>query len=185
MKQYLKKVHCKSTMKKWKIANQMIKSGILKKITVSIIFIMLFSSANVLAEHKRLIMGRSYEAFPETMSALQEEIKKAGYTISIVQRVDIGLTGMGFKTDKYRVVFFGKPEEIKSLPKQYPKLAPYLPLAITIFAEDQETILAAMSPQFIGHAYIKSSADKELSEIFLRWEKDITAIIEKVSNLEH
>ncbi|MCU7941039.1 MAG: DUF302 domain-containing protein [gamma proteobacterium symbiont of Bathyaustriella thionipta] len=113
---------------------------------------LLFNSASVWADHKRLIMGRSYEAFPETMTALQEEIKNAGYTVSIVQRVDIGLTGMGFKTDKYRVVFFGKPEEIKSLPRQYPKLAPYLPLAITIFAEDQETILAAMSPQFISHA---------------------------------
>lgn len=157
----------------------------LKIIILSCIFIAFFSSLDVLAEHKRLIMGRSYEAFPETMSALQEEIKNAGYTISIVQRVDIGLTGMGFKTDKYRVVFFGKPEEIKSLPEQYPKLAPYLPLAITIFAEDQETIMAAMSPQFIGHAYLKSEADKKLSEIFLRWEKDIELIIEKVSNLEY
>lgn len=161
------------------------KKMLAKIIIYAIGFIMLSSSVNAVAEHKRLIMGRSYEAFPETMVALQEEIKNAGYTISIVQRVDIGLTGMGFKTDKYRVVFFGKPDEIKSLPQQYPKLAPYLPLAITIFAEDQETILAAMSPQFIEHAFIKSAADKNLQEIFQRWEKDIELIIEKVSNLEH
>ncbi len=138
------------------------------------------------AEHQKLIMGRSSEAFPETMSALQEEIKKAGYTISIVQRVDIGLSGMGFETDKYRVVFFGKPEEIKSLPKKYPKLTPYLPLAITIFAENEETILAAMSPGYIEHAYIKNSdsSDAELQAIFLRWQKDIELIIENVGQLE-
>lgn len=167
----------------------MIKSVINKKkaslrMIMMSIFVLLFISVNALAEHKKLIMGRSYEAFPETMTALQEEIKQAGYTVSVVQRVDIGLTGMGFKTDKYRVVFFGKPEEIKTLARQYPKLVPYLPLAITIFAEDQETILAAMSPQFIAHAYIKDDSDKELARIFLRWEQDIEMIIEKVSNLE-
>ncbi|GEM_PF-237660 len=154
------------------------------KLMLSISIIMCLLMTDSFADHKRLIMGRSYEAFPETMSALQEEIKKAGYTISIVQRVDVGLTGMGFKTDKYRVVFFGKPEQIKQLPDKYPKLTPYLPLAITIFAEDQETILAAMSPQFIEHAYFKDNDDKELAEIFHRWEYDIELIIERVSNLE-
>ena len=137
------------------------------------------------AEHQRLIMGRSSEAFPETMSALQAAIKNAGYTVSIVQRVDIGLTGMGFQTDKYRVVFFGKPEEIKSLPKKYPKLAPYLPLAISIFAEQDETILTAMSPHFIEHSYLQSgSEDTELHETFKRWQKDIESIIEKMAQLE-
>ncbi|NOQ80133.1 MAG: DUF302 domain-containing protein [Gammaproteobacteria bacterium] len=157
----------------------------LKAVMAGITTMILFVSSSVLADHKMLIMGRSYEAFPETMTVLQDEIIKAGYTISIVQRVDIGLTGMGFKTDKYRVVFFGKPEEIKSLPDQYPELAPYLPLAITIFAEDQETILAAMSPQFISHAFLKGPADKELSDIFERWEKDIKLIIENVSDFEY
>lgn len=130
----------------------------------------------VQADHEKLIMGRSMEAFPETMSILQEEIKKAGYTISTVQRVDIGLTGMGYQTDKYRVVFFGKPDEIKTLPKQYPELSTYLPLAIAIFAEEQETVLTAMSPLFIEHYYRR--AHPELSSLFKRWDKDIRAIIE-------
>ncbi len=146
----------------------------------------LFAMSGAQAEHQELIMGRSAEAFPETMSALQEEIKKAGYTISIVQRVDIGLTGMGFQTDKYRVVFFGKPEEIKMLPQKYPKLTPYLPLAIAIFAEKDETILTAMSPHFIEHTYAPASDtnNAELHDILQRWQKDIESIIEKVSYLE-
>ena len=151
---------------------------------LTLLLLILLLSANALADHKNLIMGRSYDAFPEAMSALQSEIKKAGYTISVVQRVDVGLTGMGFKTDKYRVVFFGKPDEIKMLPKKYPKLTPYLPLAITIFAEDQETILASMSPRFIAPAFIKTEKDDELKKIFEQWEHDIEDIIEKVSNIE-
>lgn len=144
------------------------------------------------AEQQKLIMGRSSEAFPETMSALQEEIKNAGYTISIVQRVDIGLTGMGFQTDKYRVVFFARPEEIKTLPKKHPKLTPYLPLAIAIFAEQDETILTAMSPHYIEQTHVPGSGsgqkndtnDAELHEIFQRWQNDIELIIEKTSRLE-
>ncbi len=151
---------------------------------ICLLLIALLIPISTLADHKSLIMGRSYEAFPEAMSALQSEIKKAGYTISMVQRVDIGLTGMGFKTDKYRVVFFGKPDEIKTLPNKYPKLTPYLPLAITIFAEDQETILASMSPRFIAPDFIKTEEDNELKIIFERWEHDIENIIEKVSNIE-
>ena len=153
---------------------------------ISILILLILFSANIQAEHQRLIMGRSTEAFPETMSALQEEIKNAGYTISIVQRVDVGLTGMGFQTDKYRVVFFGKVDEIKSIPKKYPTLTPFLPLAIAIFAEEDETILTAMSPEFIEPVYVKKSDANaaELHAIFQRWQRDIKTIIEKVSDVE-
>ncbi len=151
----------------------------LKRLSLSVLFLLLFfNCAVVYAEHQKLIMGRSLDAFPETMSALQEEINKAGYVVSFVQRVDIGLTGMGFKTDKYRVVFFGKPEEIKALPEKYPELVPYLPLAIAIFAEEQETVLASMSPDFLAPAYVQKYP--ELKTVFARWKKDIETIIESV-----
>ena len=162
------------------------KNLIFRQFIISTIVILMLASMSVQAEGQKLIMGRSSEAFPETMSVLQAEIKKAGYTISIVQRVDIGLTGMGFQTDKYRVVFFGKAEEIKKLPKKYPKLTPYLPLAIAIFAEQDETILTAMSPLFIAQTYAPGTTpdDAELHQIFQRWQKDIESIIEKVSQAE-
>ena len=160
----------------------MIKKITFKAFLTAAFIVCFFASGSLQAAQQKLIMGRSLEAFPETMSILQDEIKKAGYTVSIVQRVDIGLTGMGFQTDKYRVVFFGKPEEIKSLPKKYPKLTPYLPLAIAIFAEENETILTAMSPHFIEKTF--TSNTDELHEIFERWHRDIQLIIERVSNHE-
>ena len=54
------------------------------------------------------------------MLALQESIRDHGYIVSRVQRVDIGLTGMGYKTDKYRIVFAGKAEEIRTSQKRRP-----------------------------------------------------------------
>ena len=150
-----------------------------------VVLLMVGSSlSTALADNTKLIMGRSYEAFPEAMRTLQEAIVQSGYTISMIQRVDIGLTGMGFKTDKYRVVFFGKKEEILNLPKRYPQLTPYLPLTIAIFAEDQETILTAMSPKFIANDFIKSKQDKDLEIILNRWHTDLVNIIKQVSETE-
>lgn len=152
-------------------------------LVLSSLGLMLLSLSSAYADHtSKLIMGRSVEAFPETMSVLQEEIKKAGYTLSIVQRVDIGLTGMGFKTDKYRVVFLGKPEEIASIPEKYPLLTPFLPLSIAIFAEEQETVLIAMSPLYLEHSYVQKHP--ELSPILHRWDKDIRAIIKRTCYTE-
>jgi uncharacterized protein (DUF302 family) len=152
----------------------------------SLFIIVLCSPFLLHAESQKLIMGRSVEAFPETMAALQEEIKNAGYIISMIQRVDIGLTGMGFQTDKYRVVFFAKPEQIKILPKKCPQLTPYLPLAIAIFAEQNDTILTAMSPDFIAPAYTNCISDPmiNLSLIFQQWQSDIETIINHISQLE-
>ena len=145
--------------------------------------LMLLSLSPVYGDHtSKLIMERSVEAFPETMSVLQEEIKKAGYTLSVVQRVDVGLTGMGFKTDKYRVVFLGIPEEIASIPEKYPLLTPYLPLSIAIFAEEQETILIAMSPLYLEHSYTQKHP--ELSSILHRWDKDIRNIMKRTCHSE-
>ena len=119
-----------------------------------------------------MYMARSASSFPETMSKLQETIKAEGYKVSRVQRVDIGLTAMGYKTDKYRVVFYGKAEENKKLVKQYPFLIPYLPLKIAIFAEQEETLLIASNPMLLA-----DKSAPELNPTLKRWEKDLEKII--------
>ncbi|MFW2373188.1 MAG: DUF302 domain-containing protein [Gammaproteobacteria bacterium] len=127
-----------------------------------------------------LIMARSSQPFPETMSSLQEAIKHQDYTLSRVQRVDIGLTARGLKTDKYRVVFFGKTDEIHRLAKDYPELIPYIPLKIAIFAEADETLLTTTNPMVLADLF----PDPELKSTFRQWHKDITKIINSVQNSE-
>lgn len=123
-----------------------------------------------------MLMVRSKAPFEETMLNLQQAISDQGYVLSRVQRVDIGLTEFGYQTDKYRVVFFGKPEEIRRLSANYPELIPYLPLQIAIFAEADETLLATASPLDLNDAYAKP----ELAALFARWEQDLRAILERV-----
>ena len=125
-----------------------------------------------------MLMIRSGEAFPETMSTLQEAINKRGYTLSRVQRVDVGLSAKGYQTDKYRVVFFGKGEQIQQLSAKYPQLVPYLPLKIAIYAEGDNTILISANPNTFHDMFMLP----ELKPVFDEWLKDITEIFNVVQN---
>ena len=127
-----------------------------------------------------LYMVRTSLAFPEAMAVLQQTIKAQGYQVSRVQRVDIGLTKSGFQTDKYRVVFFGKLDDVREVSNQYPELIPYLPLQIAIFAENEETLLLASSFQHLRPFY----ASATLRARFDRWETDIRRILEQMRNAE-
>ncbi len=127
-----------------------------------------------------LLMVRTKQAFPEAMLALQTSVKEHGYQITRVQRIDIGLTGMGYKTDKYRVVFVGKPEEIQYLVDKYPVLAAYMPPQISIFAEHGETVFITANPNIYADM-IDNEKDKVL---FKRWESDVYSVFDDLRNAE-
>ena len=124
-----------------------------------------------------LIMARSHEKFPEAMLTLQTSVKEHGYTVARVQRIDIGLTGMGYKTDKYRVVFVGKKDEIQYLTKKYPDLTPYMPPKVSIFAEDDDTVVVTVNPA----VYKEMIDDEEDRRIFDRWENDVYSVFKDFS----
>jgi uncharacterized protein (DUF302 family) len=127
-----------------------------------------------------LLMVRTKQTFPEAMLTLQTSVKEHGYAITRVQRIDIGLTGMGYKTDKYRVVFVGKPDEIQYLIDKYPVLAAYLPPQISIFAEEGETVLVTANPMIYAEM-ISDEADKVL---FQRWESDVYSVFDDIRDAE-
>lgn len=126
---------------------------------------------------EEMIMIRSVLPFPEAMLALQESIAAHGYTVSRVQRIDVGLTGMGYKTDKYRIVFAGKIDEIRQLTAKSPELTPYLPPKVSIFAEGEQTILVTINPRI----YAEIAGDAIDPVIFDRWESDLRSIFYDVS----
>lgn len=138
--------------------------------------LLLWLGLSAAATADELFMVRSSHAFPETMATLQEVIVRHGYTVSRVQRVDIGLTDSGFKTDMYRLVFFAKPGELRDLSQRYPHMIPYLPWPITIFAEGEETLLVTANPAEL-HAL---AVDDELKQVFQRWSVEFRSILEEV-----
>ncbi len=138
--------------------------------------LLLLAASLIPVQAAELFMARSEQAFPETMLALQELIKAHGYTVSRVQRVDVGLSNMGYKTDKYRVVFFGKADEVRRLTHTHPELIPYLPLKVAIFAQGDSTLLVSGDPQRWGGFF----HDPALAPVFARWSADLRAIFAAV-----
>jgi uncharacterized protein (DUF302 family) len=131
-----------------------------------------------LARAEDIIMTRSVLPFPEAMLALQDSITAHGYTVSRVQRVDVGLTGKGYKTDKYRVVFAGKIDEIRMLTAHAPQLIPYLPPKVSIFAEGEQTVLVTINPEVYADI-----AGKDIDPVFFkRWENDLRSIFNDVNS---
>ena len=145
---------------------------------LKILLLCFLVSTNALATD--LIMARSSLSFPEAMLNLQTSVKEHGYNVARVQRIDIGLTGMGYKTDKYRIVFVGKTDEIRYLVNKYPQLIPYMPPKVSIFAEGEDTVLVTINPQ----TYAQMIDDKKDRYIFDRWESDIYSVFDDFRNAE-
>src|SRR5210317_395875 len=98
---------------------------------VSLLLVCLIVPVSAFADD--LIMRRIAMTFPEAMNALQTSIAQEGYTVSRVQRVDIGLTSSGYNTAEYRIVFFMREDVVHDIARQYPELIAFIPLKITIF----------------------------------------------------
>ena len=123
-----------------------------------------------------LLMTRVNRLFPEAMTLLQSAISSRGYTVTRLQQVNENLERREFKSDMYRVVYFGKHEEVRQATAKNPEMIPFLPLNITIFAEEDQTILVASHPQMLREFF----TDPELIPLFDRWEKDIIEIMDEV-----
>lgn len=123
-----------------------------------------------------LLMARVNRLFPEAMTLLQAAISSRGYTVTRLQQVNENLERREFKSDMYRVVYFGKHEEVRRATARNPELIPFLPLNITIFAEEDDSILVASHPQMLREFF----PDPELTALFDRWEKDMVDIMDEV-----
>lgn len=123
-----------------------------------------------------LIMARSNQMFPESMTLLQAAITSRGYSITRLQQVNENLAKMHYPSDMYRVVFFGKYAEIKAITAKHPDLIPYLPLSITIFAEDNQAILVASHPLSFEEFF----PYPELKPVFEQWESDLVQIMDEM-----
>lgn len=148
----------------------------MKNIRLFLLACTLLSSTWQIAHADEMLIVRSAQNFEEAMSTLQAAIKEQGYKVTRVQRVDVGLEAKGYKTDRYRVVFYGKPGEFETLAAQHPDLVPYLPLSVAIYAEEGNTILTTARPGLLKQFYPEAN----LKPVFERWEKDLVKIFDTV-----
>jgi len=129
---------------------------------------------------RTLLMARSGEQAEVAMAVLQDALKSYGYTIAHVQKCDGGMEEFDYHTDYYRVVFFGKIGEVRPIIDKHPEMAAYLPLKITVFAENEESVLVAVDPLQLSAFF----NDADLSIQFARWHNDLRAILDEVHNFK-
>lgn len=136
--------------------------------------LLIIAAPAVFAGHP--LMARTQNSFPDTMLDLQEALKAKGYSIAHIQKCDGGLKGMGYKSDFYRVIFFGKLEEVREISSKHPKMVAFLPLKIAVFAENDETVMAAVNPGDLS-AMLN---EPELEPYLRQWDQDIREVLEQV-----
>jgi len=131
-----------------------------------------------MARADELLMVRAERPFTDAINGLEIAIQDHGYKIAHIQRVDVGLASGGYKTAEYRLVFFGKPEEMREIEQHYPQLLPYLPMKIVIFAEGDSTLALAYNPAIL-QMFFKIDA---MQPTLRRWEKDIRDILDQFAH---
>ncbi len=107
---------------------------------------------------------------------LTTSIEEHGYSIAHIQLCDGGMTDFGYKSDLYRVVFFGKVDEVRMISERYPELVSYLPLKIAVIAEQDETLLAVLNPEALAPYFSQEELQVQLG----RWENDLASIFDDV-----
>ncbi len=94
-----------------------------------------------------ILSARSAYDFDATLDKLKDIIEKHGYTVAHVQLCDGGLKKMGYETDHYQVVFFGKIDEVREMSEKHPELVPFMPFKALIFAEGKQTVVSIVNPE--------------------------------------
>ena len=125
---------------------------------------------------ENMIMGRVPMRAELVIEYVKSSVEEHGYSIAHIQLCDGGMTDFGYKSDLYRVVFFGKIAEVRMISERYPELVSYLPLKIAVIAEKDETLLTVLNPEALSPYF----ADEELQIQFGRWKSDLLSIFEDV-----
>lgn len=129
------------------------------------------------AQAEKVMMARTYDSFEVTLESVKQALESRGYKIAHTQKCDGGLKDFGYSTDFYRVIFFGKPEEVRHWSKIEPAMIPYLPLKIAVFAEADQVLVVSFNPEELAVLF----TDKKLKIQFSRWKSDIESVLTEVA----
>ena len=148
----------------------------MKKFARCLLILAALAGLHMPAWADEMLIARTARDFEETMTALQAAIAARGYKVTRVQRVDVGLEAKGYTTDKYRVVFYGRADEVARLAERHPDLIPFLPLNVAIFSEGSQTLITTNRPRTLAELF----PAPELVATFERWEADLVGVFEEI-----
>ncbi len=141
---------------------------------------LLIFMTSLAAHAENILMTRSYQSFNVVLQAAKASLEGHGYTVAHEQRCDGGLKNFGYQTDYYRVIFFGKPDEVRYLSNTYPEFIPYLPLKLAVFAEGDQMLAVSFNPEIYGRFF----PQEELKIQFARWKADLDSVMADLREIQ-
>jgi uncharacterized protein (DUF302 family) len=132
-----------------------------------------------LSSAESMLMGRVALAAEIVMAYAEHSIEGHGYRIAHRQTCDTGLGDVGYETDYYQVIFFGKPEEVRRISADHPELVSHLPLKVAVIAEKDETLLTALNPEALSDFFPNEALKIQLG----RGHSDLVSIFEDVKRM--
>lgn len=135
---------------------------------------MLALAASAAADN--MLMGRIPLRAEIVLEYVKGSVEEHGYKVAHVQLCDGGMKDFGYVSDVYRVVFFGKVDEVRWAVQRYPELAAYLPLKMAVIAEKDETLLAIVNPEVLAPFFPNEEVQIQLA----RWQSDLVSILDDV-----
>jgi uncharacterized protein (DUF302 family) len=148
----------------------------MNKSTMGMLLLMAASLWGASAGAENMLMGRIPMRAEIVLEYVKSSIEEHGYAIAHLQLCDGGMADFGYKSDVYRVVFFGKIDEVRNISQRHPELVAFLPLKMAVIAEKDETLLAALNPEALAPYF----ADAEVQIQLGRWYNDLVSILEDV-----
>lgn len=124
-----------------------------------------------------MLMSRIPLAADVVLAYAQSSIEEHGYAIAHMQTCDDGLGDVGYKSDFYRVLFFGKVAEARRISADHPELTPYVPLKLAIIAERDETLLTVLNPESLTSFFANEAVQIQLA----RWHNDLVSILDDIA----
>lgn len=128
--------------------------------------------------NEKLLTVSSPQAFDLALEQVQEVLKKHNFTVAHIQKCDGGLQDMGYTTDNYKIVFFGRLEEVRELSKTHPELVPLFPFKLAVYADGKNTRFSVLNPAELAPLL---DADTALAEQLGAWEQDFRAVLDEMT----
>ncbi|QTR50237.1 hypothetical protein [Candidatus Thiothrix anitrata] len=129
----------------------------------------------------KLLSVRTSQQFDVALEQVQQVLTRHGFQVAHIQKCDSGLEGMGYKTDDYKIVFFGRLEEVRALSKQYPDLVPLFPFKLAVYTDGDDTVLSVLNPEAVAPLM---ATDPVLQQQLSTWGKDFRAVLTDMETLK-
>ncbi len=128
----------------------------------------------------KLLTARSPQAFDLALEQVQAVLQKHNFTVAHIQKCDGGLKDMGYATTDYKVVFFGRLDEVREFSKTHPELVPLFPFKLAVYADGKDTRFSVLNPAELAPLL---DADKVLAEQLVAWERDFRAVLNEMETV--